>query len=173
MRPRALVTGLALVVGVGLGVVLDEVVSASRRGNPSLRPSTDTSAALEAIRSLHRADSAATLTGDPDSLATLWAPQAVRLEPGGEVDVGRAAIHASDTRSRREHPGSGMTRYVPRIVAIELHGDWAVEWGYFDAAYVPGRGAPSLSFRGKVLRVLQRQPDGAWKFTHVMWNMAE
>ncbi len=62
---------------------------------------------------------------------------------------------------------------MPDIRGVEVHGDWAVEWMYFSAAFQEKPGAPVQRFRGKALRVLRRQPDGSWKFPHVAWNTAE
>lgn len=166
---RSLVVGvIALILGAGLGVSFQG--PASRLFSPG---ATDSARALAGIRALHRADSIATVPGDPDSLAMLFTPNGVRMEPGGAAVVGRETMRAEDLRFRATHPGSGITKYVSHIVATELHGDWAVEWGYFDSEYVTGTGAPPQSVRGKVLRVLHREPDGRWRFSHVAWNATD
>lgn len=79
---------------------------------------------------------------------------------------------AADTRFRAAHPDNRIVRYVPHVEQLTLLGDYAVERGYFDGAYIAARGANVQSIRGNVLRVLRREPDGSWKFTHVMWNLA-
>jgi len=135
--------------------------------------SPDSIAAKAGIAALHRADSIATISGDPLALADLFDSAGVRQEPGSPAVVTRAAMLALDTRLRRQHPGSGIVRYVPHIEQTTFLGDHAVEWGYFHSEYIAARGAKPQSFRGNVLRVLRREPDGSWKFTHVMWNMAQ
>lgn len=125
------------------------------------------------IAALHRADSIATVSGDPDALAMLFTSDGVRMEPGGEAVVGRDTMRAEDQRFRAAHPGSGITTYASHVASLELHGDWAVEWGYFDSDYVTGAGAAPQHVRGKVLRVLHREPDGTWRFSHVAWNPAD
>lgn len=165
------VAALAAVLGAAAG-------SANRPGARPLRAVvladtvTDTARALAGIRALHRADSLATLAGDPDALAALWDDNGVRMEPGGPAVVGREAMRTADRRFRAAHPGSGMVRYAPHLLGVDVHGDWAAEWGYFDGAYVAQAGARPTAFRGNVLRVLRQQPDGAWKFSRVMWNPA-
>ena len=53
---------------------------------------------------------------------------------------------------------------------IEVHGDIAVEWGVFDCTYKDDPKGPALRLRGNLLRVLKRQSNGEWRFSHVMWN---
>lgn len=125
------------------------------------------------IAALHRADSIATVSGDPDALAMLFTTNGVRMEPGGSAVVGRDTMRAEDRRFRASHPGSGITTYASHIASLEVHGDWAVEWGYFDSDYVTGAGAAVQHVRGKVLRVLHRETDGTWRFSHVAWNVAD
>lgn len=125
------------------------------------------------IAELHARDRAATLSGDARALAALWTPDAVRMEPGGAADVGRAAIFASDARDQAGRPrGWAVLRYDPDIRQISVHGDWAVEWGYFDSLWRRSAKARPVPLRGKLLRVLHRDSDGKWRFAHVMWNTA-
>lgn len=174
---RYLVTGA---VGLGLGFALARAVPGPAARAPTELPGDSSAAAAAAaaaaadgIAALHRADSAATVSGDPVALAALWDSAGVRQEPGSPATVTRAAMLAADTRFRAAHPGSGIVRYVPHVLGLAVHGDWAVEWGYFDSEWVAGRGARPEAFRGNLLRVLRRQSDGTWKFSHVMWNHAQ
>jgi ketosteroid isomerase-like protein len=112
-----------------------------------------------ALERLHQQDVKATLSGKADDLATLWDNAAVRIGPGLPAEVGKAAIYAND--KREEAPN---LCYKSEIQDLQIDGDWAFEWGYFSykasAGTKPGR--------GKVLRVIRRQPDGSWKFARVM-----
>ena len=62
--------------------------------------------------------------------------------------------------------------YKPVIKDLQIAGNWAIEWDYFEASYKESENSEPKSFRAKALRVLKRQPDGSWKFARVMWNMA-
>jgi ketosteroid isomerase-like protein len=115
------------------------------------------------IERLHQLDVAATLTGKADDLAKLWDRDAVRLLPDSPAEIGKAAILATD--KHEEAAGEGLNAcYKPDIKDLQVAGDWAFEWGYFSYK----ESAKSKPMRGKVLRVIKRQPDGSWKFARVM-----
>jgi ketosteroid isomerase-like protein len=128
---------------------------------------------LTAIEKLHRADIAATLAADPSQLATLWDDNAVRLEPGGPAEVGKAVIVANDKKQRQENPGVKVLAYKPDFRDLQVAGEWAIEWGYFDTSFRESAQGEAKSFHGKFLRVMKRQPDGSWKFSRLMWNPAQ
>jgi uncharacterized protein (TIGR02246 family) len=123
------------------------------------------------IEALHRQDVTATLRGDPTALANLFTDDAVLIEPGSPVVIGRRAILAENRKERAAHPQARTLAYKPEIRDLGiLPGGWAIEWDYFDAAFRESPNAPALRFRGRALRVLRRQNDGSWKFSRVMWN---
>ena len=115
------------------------------------------------IERLHQMDVETTISGKADDLAKLWDKDAVRLLPDSPVEIGKAAIYATD--KKEETSGEGLNAcYKPEIKDLQIAGDWAFEWGYFSY-----KGSPKeKAIRGKVLRVIKRQPDGSWKFARVM-----
>lgn len=126
----------------------------------------------EGIEKLHQQDIAATLAGDPKALAELWTNDAVRLEPG-PAEVGRKLITAHDSEQKIAHPEFKILTYAPQIQDIKIVNGWAFEWGFFTSSYRDSMIGPTKSLRGKLLRVLEKQHDGSWKFARVMWNLAE
>lgn len=120
------------------------------------------------IERLHAKDVAATLSGDPDALAELWTEDAVRLQAGADPEVGRATIHAHDARWQAEHPSVRISSYHPRLRDARVVGDWAFEWGVFEAQMRSSERDPPVPFTGSVLRVLRRLPDRSWRFACVM-----
>jgi hypothetical protein len=66
-------------------------------------------------------------------------------------------------------PSVKVVKYVPDIRDIQVAGNLAYEWGYFEAAQKSSDQQAPESLRAKLLRVMKRQPDGSWKFTRVMW----
>ena len=128
---------------------------------------------MTGIERLHRQDVAATLSGDPKALARLWVDDAVRMEPDGPAEVGKPLITANDAKARAAHPALEILTYAPEIKDVKVVNGWAFEWGYFSSSYRETPAAQVKSFRGKLLRVLRREPDGSWKFARVMWNLAE
>jgi uncharacterized protein (TIGR02246 family) len=128
---------------------------------------------LDGIEKLHQQDIAATLSDDPSALAELWTDDAVRLEPGRQADIGKPAIRAADERAKADHPKAKVVSYAPEIKDVRIEGRSAFEWGYFTGSYKETPDGEVKMFRGKLLRVLQKQDDGSWKFARVMWNLVE
>jgi len=119
-----------------------------------------------AIERLHRLDIETTLSDKADELTKLWDKDAVRIQPGSPAEVGKATIYSND---KRWETSSGRERslcYNPEIQDLQIAGDWAFEWGYF--SYKSSTNGKTVTGRGKVLRVMKRQPDGSWKFARVM-----
>ena len=107
------------------------------------------------------------------ALAGLWTDDAVRLNPGGRVDIGKKAIRDADERAHARHPGGRVVGYAPDIKDIRIKDGWAFEWGQFTFSYQETPEGEVRTARGTVLRVLQKQNDGSWKFARVMWNEGE
>lgn len=130
------------------------------------------SQALAGIARLHQEDIQATLTQNPDQLTNLWTDDAVVMEEGEATVVGKQAIHADLLKSAARNPAQAnmRNRYTPHIEDVQIVGNTAYEWGYFDAASSDSHGH-STKLRGRLLRVLRRLPNGEWKFARVMWNL--
>jgi len=128
---------------------------------------------LASIAVLHQQDVAATLSRNPRALANLWTDDAVRMQPGGPGEVGRRAIYIDDSTQHSLSPRTQILRYEPVIRNVQIVGDWAIEWGHFEGAYKRFPADSLRTIRGNLLRVLQRQSDGSWRFARVMWNSAE
>lgn len=164
---------LVLSLGVALGVFGARGLGRAPRG--AATPPTvqgDSAAAVAGIAALHHADSVATISGEPKELRELWDSAAVRIAPGGPPTVTRAAIFVEDSTFHAGHPTRHITVYAPHYGAPVVAGNMAVEWGYADVQVVAKPGDTPASGRINVLRVMRRQPDGAWKFTHVILNSA-
>jgi uncharacterized protein (TIGR02246 family) len=128
------------------------------------------SAAIPAgIERLHRDDIAATIARDADALTALWDNDAVLLQPGTPPIVGKAAFHDLMKQAFAKSPSAKVLKYVPDIRDIQLAGNVAYEWGYFDVTHRSSEQQAAENMRAKLLRVMKRQPDGSWKFTRVMW----
>lgn len=125
---------------------------------------TPSAADSAGIERLHRLDVAATLADKADSLELLWDADAIRLQPGGRAEIGRMVIHADDKRHETRTGGGKTVCYRSEIQDLQFAGDWAFEWGYFSYREV----SDTAAIRGKVMRIMKRQPDGSWKFARVM-----
>lgn len=117
-----------------------------------------------AIEQLHRLDVQTTLTDKADELAKLWDKDAVRIQPGSPPEITKAVIYANDKRWESSNRTSKTLCYKTEIQDLQIAGDWAFEWGYFSYR----NSSEAKPGRGKVMRVMKRQPDRSWKFTRVM-----
>jgi uncharacterized protein (TIGR02246 family) len=125
---------------------------------------------LKAIEELHQRDMRASREGDFETLRSLMSDDAVVMPPGGRVTRGRAALDASFARMAEGMRQVEVLEYELDFEEVEVVGDYAFEWGTIRGAMraLPGGEVERSSY--KVMRVLQRQPDGAWKVHRTIWN---
>jgi len=140
---------------------------------PSPAHAANNSSDLRAILVLHQQDVAATLSGDPQQLADLFTDDGVLLEPGSAAVVGKPAILAKNRKDKAAHPESRVLSYKPDVRDLRIFHGWAVEWTYFEGSFQESPKTTLQTLHGKALRVMQKLPDGSWRFSRVMWNMAE
>lgn len=119
---------------------------------------------------MHQQDIDATLSMDVGKLTDLWADDGVLLGQGGKSLVGRSAIQASLEQNFAANPTMKVLKYVPEVTDLQVVGDAAYEWGFFEATHQLSADSKPASFRARFLRVMRLQPDGSWKFVRVMWN---
>src|SRR5215831_9363057 len=129
----------------------------SKRGQNS-------SAIPAGIEKLHEDDIGATIARDADALTATWDNDAVLLQPGTPPIVGKAAYHDFMKAAFAKSPSVKVEKYVPDIRDIEVAGDVAYEWGYFEAVQKSSEQQALQGLRAKLLRVMKRQADGSWKF---------
>src|SRR5215472_12249774 len=136
-------------------------VSAPQATHPSIEQD------MKGIERLHEQDKEATLADSADQLAKLWDKDAVRFHMTRPAEIGAAVIYADD---KQWEMSSGRERSLCgdlEIQDVQIAGDWAFEWGYFSYKTADPAGKVSIQY-GKVLRIMRRQPDGAWRFARVM-----
>ena len=117
---------------------------------------------LAGIEKFHQRDIAATLSRDPVALTDLWTDDAVRLGPVPPAEVGKQAIRESNERYKANI--FKVLSYVPEPKEMTfLDGGWEVEWRQFTISFVTSPGSAPVHFRGMVLGVHKKLPDGTWK----------
>ena len=129
---------------------------------------------LRGIEELRRRDIAASKSQDAEGLAALWTEDGVALPPGQaptvESERSRPALHgwwkpaAASSRSSITKRNSRRRRFV---------GDHAFEWGFISGSERRRSDGQVLRSTVKVLRILQRQPDGSWRIRISMFNEAK
>ncbi len=125
----------------------------------------------DAIEKLHRRDAEASRTGDFDTLLSLWTDDAVMLPPEGPPVVGIDAIRKLMLRGRDQRAAIIVTEYVQDFQELLILGDTAFEWGTYHGASRPSAGGAEEASSGKLMRLLRRQPDGAWKVARSIWTV--
>jgi uncharacterized protein (TIGR02246 family) len=116
---------------------------------------------LARIEELRRADVAASLRWDAAALSALLTEDVVLLPPGGEPVRGRAAARAGLEAAGATAPE--VLEYREEFEETLVLGDHAVEWGWISGAERPREGGEIRRSRHHVMRILRREPDGAWK----------
>jgi len=101
------------------------------------------------------------------SVSPSWLPMSARLALA--YPAGKAAFHDFVKQALAKSPSVKVVKYAPDIHDIQVAGNVAYEWGYFDATQKSFEQQAPESLRAKLLRVIRRQPDGSWKFARVMW----
>lgn len=129
----------------------------------------DDQAALEAIEALHRTDQRASLAHDAETLLSLWSDDPAALPPRGPIVRGdslrawlRSSLEASSPWETVE--------YVQDWQEVQVIGDYAWDMGTYRGRSRNRETGQEVSSSGKLLRILQRQPDGSWKVHRSIWN---
>lgn len=75
-----------------------------------------------AIERLHQLDVETTLTDKADELARLWDTDAVRIQPDGPAEVGKAVIYADDKRWEASKGGEKTLCYRTEMQDADRRG---------------------------------------------------
>jgi len=128
----------------------------------------DETEALAAIRELHAKDIKASKVRDFETLLSLWTEDGVLLEPGKKPTMGIEAIKAYMNEQQEASKAYTIKKYEHRWEEIKVVGNWAFEWGFFEAVAEMIASGEVIEQRGKFLRVLKKQKDGSWKVARVI-----
>jgi uncharacterized protein (TIGR02246 family) len=114
---------------------------------------------LHAIEAINQRDVQFALAGDAAMMMSQWTDDFVLLPPAGPILRGRTVI--ADAFRGVESPE--IVEYLLDIQEIKVLGDYAFEWGTYQYSVRPRAGGETIRTGGKLMRILQRQPDGSWK----------
>ncbi len=124
----------------------------------------------EKIEELHQTDVKASMANDVDTLLGLWTDDGVIIRPAGEPVIGKKAITQAMESYREQLKNITITQYIIDFKEVTIIGDHAYEWGDYHHKYFtkdnPGK---ELEQKGKLMRILRRQPDGQWKAARAIW----
>lgn len=122
---------------------------------------------LRAIEALNQHDVKAALAGDIRAIASQWTDDFVVLSSGPTLRGREAHVLMLERGAEHGHAFVSID-YTVAFEEITVLGDYAYEWGTYRGSMRPRDGGETISYGGKLLRILQRQPDGAWKMHRTM-----
>jgi uncharacterized protein (TIGR02246 family) len=114
---------------------------------------------LRAIEAINQRDMQFALAGDKAMMMSQWADDIVLLPPAGPIMRGRAVIE----EAFRGIEDPRILSSVLDMQEVKVVGDFAFQWGTYDYTARPSAGGEVVRVSGKIMRILQRQPDGSWK----------
>ncbi len=161
--PKCLRLLLILMLGVVLSscsVVVEEDPPANEVRAPDL------TADIQAIRDLQEQLTLAYNTGDAELLASLHTLDVIRMPPGAEDVVGREAVLEGNQRSF-ELGDVELSNVSDEIV---VSGDLAFARGVATSTSTPKDGSAGASSSSRYLHISERQSDGGWLISQVIFN---
>ena len=126
-------------------------------------PQVDVEAEKAAIRNLHDQTAAASDAGD---LAALYTDDAIVMPPNEPALVGREAIHTWVQGLFEQF----SVEETVTTEEVQVAGDWAFLRGTYTFTATPKAEGEPQEETGKCIHIVQRQPDGSWKNTRIIWN---
>ena len=103
---------------------------------------------------------AAMAAGDVDAAMAVYAPDAIRMQPGVPPMVGREAIRVWVQAGADQHNAEGSNETLEVGV---LGPGWIFYRGSYSYTLTPKAGGEARTVGGTWLSLVQRQPDGTWK----------
>jgi len=121
-----------------------------------------------AIEALNQHDVAATMAQDLRAIVSQWTDDFVVIPGTGDIVRGRSVNAANAERAMEQMRGIVPVDYDLNVEEITVSGDYAFEWGTYLGTARPNGGGSDITYSGKFMRILQRQPDGSWKMHRTM-----
>ncbi|HEX2240264.1 MAG TPA: DUF4440 domain-containing protein [Actinomycetota bacterium] len=122
----------------------------------------------EIVKSMCGAYERAVNASDSEAYGKLFAPDAIRIPPGSELEHGPEEIAKGEQAGYDE--GRMSIRSTP-VDVVELGAGWIYALAHVDGDYVAHADGSSSEFRATKAWLLQRQPSGDWLLARHMWNM--
>jgi len=123
---------------------------------------------LRAIEALNQRHIAAVLANDMEAVMAGWSDDFTILPPVGPIVRGRRTNEAIVRNGIEQLRAFEPVEYGEHFEEIEVAGNYAFEWGTYRGTSRSRAGGDLLSYGGKILRILRRDPDGSWKMYRTM-----
>lgn len=169
----------ALVITAAL--LLVTMTSAGQRTTkkPAPRPQTKAAEAQrpateaedrEAIEQLHQDDITGSLAFDVDKLTGTWDDQIVSMPPNAKPIAGKAANHDFLQSQQKAMANVEILGYEETWDEVRILGEYAYEYGSIRTRIRQQNAKDETPLEFNVMRVLKKQPSGAWKVYRTIWN---
>lgn len=123
--------------------------------------------AYEIVKSMCEAYASAVNASDSDAYGKLFAPDAIRIPPGSELEHGPAEIAKGEQAGYDE--GRLSIRSTPTDV-LEIGDRWIYALAHVEGQFVAHADSSTSSFRATKAWLLERQASGQWLLLRHMWN---
>ena len=118
---------------------------------------------VRAIQALNNRHIEAVLCSDIQAIVSEWSDDFTVLPPLGSIVRGRVANAEIVEKGMKQIEAFEAVEYVEQFEEIKVVGGYAFEWGTYWGSSRPRAGGDSVTYGGKIMRILQRQSDGSWK----------
>jgi uncharacterized protein (TIGR02246 family) len=123
---------------------------------------------LRVIEAINERDVQYAKANDPAMMMSQWTDDFVVLPPVGPIMRGRAEI--AEAIAGMENPMETVD-WALNFEEVKIFGDYALQWGTYGGTLRPRVGGEQIRTGGKLMRILQRQPDGSWKMYRTMYTV--
>jgi ketosteroid isomerase-like protein len=124
----------------------------------------------EAIEQLHQDDIAGSLAFDVDKLTNTWDDEIVSMPPNSKPIVGKAANHEFLLSQQKAMANVEILSYEETWDEVRTLGEYAYEHGSIRSRIRQANAKDETALEFNVMRVLKKQPSGAWKVYRTIWN---
>jgi ketosteroid isomerase-like protein len=122
-----------------------------------------------AVKAFNQAYATAQKTANVDTMASLWAPDAIMMPAGEPAVVGSRQIHSWLSRNQPD-ANVMISNDVSNWKDITVTGDYAFQWAQTFVNIRSRTGDAGVHMSGTALQVLKKQPDGSWKLYRSSWS---
>lgn len=124
------------------------------------------------IIAFNHALAAATRAMDNQATLALWEDGGTSLLPDTPPIEGKPALASFLADVGKQLRGARMQKFEMACHAIQVNGDWASEWCEEHQMISFANDRPPFNGTGRMLLVLHRGPDRAWRLSREMWQPA-
>jgi ketosteroid isomerase-like protein len=142
---------------------------------PSPKTQGDASSALEdraAIQELDDKEIKANLGLDVKAMELLWDPEIISMPPGHAAISGLEANRVYLEEVAKQMENFQILGYEQAWQEVRIIGDYAYEFGTVQTRVGPMNPGPEVDTTYNMMRILKKQPDGAWRVYRAIWNNA-